>query len=231
MHILGNMFGLFFFGQALENRWGWKEFLRFYLLTIVLGFIAFSGIQQLQHLVNADFPLEIPCLGASGAVTACIVMFCLYYPKQTVLLFGFVPMPAYVLGAIIVGSDLLGALGGSGEGTHHTAYEVHLARTAFALAYWGLRWNLGRLPRLAWVEDRLGSLFGQQKGSRLRSSVPSHALRVHAPDDQDDLEEWEVEAEVDRCLSKISISGLDSLTPRERQILEEHSRRLKQKQR
>src|SRR4029434_4392464 len=37
LHIACNMLGLYSFGRELENKYGWKEFLRFYLLAIVLG--------------------------------------------------------------------------------------------------------------------------------------------------------------------------------------------------
>jgi membrane associated rhomboid family serine protease len=40
-HLLGNMIGLWFFGAALENAWGSKKFLFFYLATGV-----FAGITQ-----------------------------------------------------------------------------------------------------------------------------------------------------------------------------------------
>src|SRR6478672_11772718 len=41
-HILFNMIGLYCFGVPLEQRYGRNEFLRFYLVAVVLGFIVWS---------------------------------------------------------------------------------------------------------------------------------------------------------------------------------------------
>jgi len=39
-HILGNMFVLFIFGRDIEYRYGSKEFLRFYLTTLIVANVA-----------------------------------------------------------------------------------------------------------------------------------------------------------------------------------------------
>jgi len=55
MHILFNMFGLFMFGGILENRWGMKRFLNFYLIT-GLGAVALQmGVQayEVYHITGS----------------------------------------------------------------------------------------------------------------------------------------------------------------------------------
>lgn len=44
-HIFGNMLGLFFLGPAIEQRYGSREFLRLYLVLVVLAGLAWSAIQ------------------------------------------------------------------------------------------------------------------------------------------------------------------------------------------
>ena len=56
-HLFFNMFALYMFGRVLENTWGSKRFLNFYLLTAIC-----AGIIQL--LVEPSSPT----IGASGAV-------------------------------------------------------------------------------------------------------------------------------------------------------------------
>jgi membrane associated rhomboid family serine protease len=217
-HIGGNMLGLYFFGRAIEDRFGWKEFLRFYLLAIVLGGIVWC--LRMVFVVGPGGEREVAgklvqiyssyLLGASGGVTAVILLFCLLYPRATVLLMFVIPTPAWVLGLIIVVSDLFGrdAL---------VASDVHLVGAAFAWAYWYFAWNLGRLPGM----DGLGSLF--QSMRRSMKSKPD--LRVVDPEAHYE----DLDAEADALLDKVKRLGQESLTARERRTLEAYSRRMRQK--
>ena len=49
-HIIFNMIGLWCFGSALEERYGKKEFLCFYLTAIVLGGVAWSARATLSQM-------------------------------------------------------------------------------------------------------------------------------------------------------------------------------------
>src|SRR5215510_14867541 len=72
-HIFFNMLGLYVFGMRLEERYGRKEFLRFYLTAIVLGFVVWSAS---NYLLAARGGVQLdqipPCIGASGGVTAAV---------------------------------------------------------------------------------------------------------------------------------------------------------------
>src|SRR5439155_17454256 len=71
-HILFNMLGLYFFGTPLEERYGRREFLRFYLTAIVLGFIVWSATNYLMAGTAAG---NVLCYGVSGGVTASLLLF------------------------------------------------------------------------------------------------------------------------------------------------------------
>src|SRR5947207_12086470 len=66
-HIVFNMLFLWWFGSDVETIYGTKEFLAFYLVSALLGGLAFLGWSFAQHQVAL-------CLGASGAVTAVMVL-------------------------------------------------------------------------------------------------------------------------------------------------------------
>jgi len=205
-HILGNMIGLFFLGAAVEQRYGQKEFLRIYLAMIV-----FAGIVWAASVVLTDGNLANSVVGASGGVVGVVILFALNYPRQTVLLMGVLPMPAWLLGVLIVVGDLFGSF----DDTHQVAVQAHLAGAAFAFLYWRLGWNLTRLT------DKFtsGKLF--QRRPR---------LRVHDPDDDvPDRKEVAREAELDRILDKIRREGEENLTRKERRTLQNESRRLREK--
>src|SRR5439155_19493724 len=81
-HILFNMLGLYCFGLPLEDRYGRREFLRFYLTAVVLGFIVWSAS---NYFLAPQDGRDFQCYGASGGVTAATLLFCLLYPRATLL--------------------------------------------------------------------------------------------------------------------------------------------------
>jgi membrane associated rhomboid family serine protease len=123
-HLGGNMLYLFIFGDNLENKLGHVKYLFFYLLT--------GGIASLSHVFATYFQGSntlIPCLGASGAISAVLGAYVYLFPqnKVRVLLFYFPMMvPAFIaLGAWIVFqvASGMGFLGGKGDGV---AYAAHI---------------------------------------------------------------------------------------------------------
>ena len=205
MHLIFNMLSLYFLGHAIESLYGRKEFLRIYLTAIVVSGLAFL----LSALLLRSNRI---CVGASGAVTTVVMLFILNFPRQKLALFGVLEIPAWVLGVILIVTDLLRAL----DPSSRVAVETHLMGAAFAAAYFYGKWNLGNLS-------------ARVTGRRPR-------LEVHDPDD-DDLEvdlkvdtKWErLQAEGDRLLEKIKRDGQDSLSWGERRTLKKYSQELRQR--
>ena len=206
MHIFWNMVGLWIFGRQIEDVYGSKEFLRIYLVAMVLGGLVWAIRAQMTGGAGS-------VVGASGAVTAIILLFCIHFPKQTVLLMMVLPVPAWVVGAMIIIGNLVG-LRASGE---NVAYDVHLVGAAFAIAYYRFGWHLGRwLPSFSWPATRKGGLFARRP-----------KLRVHRPT-ENALSDFErLEAQADQLLEKVNQNGFDSLTAREQQVLEDYARRMR----
>lgn len=219
-HIIFNMLGLWFFGKDIEDVYGRKEFLRLYLVLLVVGSVCWALINRLQGNMFGDV------VGASGAVAGIIVLYALHFPQRTILLMFVLPVPAWLVGVLLVVGDALGSLGSGapGEGGMNVAYSIHLVGAAFAFLYYRFGWNLGRLTpsgfSLAWLKPR----------PRLRVHDPGEAGEDEesrpAADDEQTLSE-----EVDRILEKIHQQGESSLTRRERRILEDASRRYQQRRR
>lgn len=220
-HIFGNMLGLYFFGRPLEDQLGKREFLRFYLLAIVLGNLIWAIRQYVTFDVDqtlmAGMPRQIwpTLLGASGGVTACIVLFIVRNPRATLLANLMVPIPAWLFGVIFIAADMLGMFFDATKKTQ-VAYDVHLVGAAFGAAYWYFGWNF------RWIPGFDG--FGRNSKAK-RWFKPRPELKVHDPEAfYEDLD-----AEADRLLAKVHEQGESSLTPREKKILEDYSRRLRQK--
>ena len=209
-HVLFNMLGLWFLGGEVERRLGRAEFLRFYLLAIVVGSVVWGVRNYFQFGPEA----QIRLLGASGAVTAVVMLFVYYFPKRTILLMFILPVPAWVLGVIIIVGNLMfpDSIAGSDA---KVAWDVHLLGAAFATLYFFGRWNLGRFsPSLPNVKH----VFRRRR------------LKVHRPPESE-VDYGQLDAEADRILDKLHREGEGSLTRKERRTLEAYSRRMKQKHR
>jgi membrane associated rhomboid family serine protease len=199
-HIVWNMLGLFFFGREVEWRYGRREYLLFYLAGIMVAGLVWT----IAEIPGGSHAIA---LGASGGVTAVVILFAFNFPYRTVLFMFFLPMPMWVAAVIFVAVDAYGAVNRSGN----VAFTAHLGGALFAFLYY--KWG-GRLERI--MPDR--SLL-----ARLR---PRPKLRVHRPEAE---EEATTDSRVDEVLKKIQEHGQDSLTYGERRILEEASREYQKK--
>jgi membrane associated rhomboid family serine protease len=200
-HILFNMITLWFFGRAVEYRYGKREYFIFFLAAVVFAgvtWIVGDFIAQKQWLANHQI------LGASGGIMALLVLFCLNFPHQLIYIWGILPIPAWVLAVLYVGNDLMGTLGHHAAGGTNVAFTAHLGGALFALLYYQSGMRLERLL---------------PSGAMLEGLKPKPKLKVHDPESAEETDEA-----VDEILKKIQAQGRDSLTRRERRILEEASR-------
>lgn len=208
-HVGFNMFGLFIFGRAVEERMGRGEFLRFYLVSMFVGGVI-GSLTYWAMGVSAGL-----VIGASGAVMAVTIMFACYYPHTNILLMMVFPVKAWIVAVVFVASNLLGSISmlyGQDQQDGGTAFTVHLAGIAFALLYHFQNWNLRFLD----VSNYQG---------RVERSVRRTRLKIHDPDEKLRREEEDVDA----ILAKIHQSGEESLTRSERRTLEKHSRRQRER--
>jgi membrane associated rhomboid family serine protease len=133
MHLAGNMWFLWIFGDNIEHDLGRTRYIAFYVLT---GIIA-----SLTHVfLNATGEAaEIPSLGASGAISGVLGAYLLLHPHRrvTVLLLrilvnvpGYVAVGIWFLFQVISGLGLLGGAAGTGG----VAYGAHIGGFLAGLA-------------------------------------------------------------------------------------------------
>jgi rhomboid family protein len=124
-HLLGNMLFLWIFGDNIEDVLG---HLRYFFYYIICGVIASLSHVGVSYALNHD--LEVPSLGASGAISGVLGGYMLLFPyrRVTVILFRFLTqVPAFVaigiwfLFQIINGLGMLGDASGGG-----VAYGAHI---------------------------------------------------------------------------------------------------------
>jgi membrane associated rhomboid family serine protease len=87
-HILMNCFVLWMFGSPLAMAWGPKRFLRFYLVCGIGAGAVIATLPYLLYGIGAASPmgLEIPTVGASGAIYGVILAYSLTWPERTIML-------------------------------------------------------------------------------------------------------------------------------------------------
>lgn len=208
-HLLFNMIGLFFFGYELERWLGRKEFLRFYMATIVFGGLIFA-------IMNIRNP-NMACLGASGGVVGVLILFILKFPHRTVYLY-FFPVPAWLLGLIIVGSDLYGLV----SQQKGIAFSVHLAGAGFAYLYYQNRWNLGR----TWQNFKRPFGFLSGKSSKSGPKLHKNDADETAPPKN---EEDRYNERLDMILSKRNRFGEAALSREEKDFLNNAGKKFREK--
>lgn len=140
-HIFSNMFALWMFGSILENLWGPKRFITFYIACglgaalchmIVLyvenqhllqQFNTLNAFEQSQYRHALSLRLDEPTVGASGAVFGCLAAFGFLFPNTYIYLYFFIPLKAKWFVIIYAGFELTQAIQNSaGDNVAHVAH-------------------------------------------------------------------------------------------------------------
>jgi membrane associated rhomboid family serine protease len=205
-HIVINMLILWWAGSEVEDIYGPREFLSFYLAAALLSSAAYV-------VWDVYSGARAPALGASGAVTAVLVLFALHYPTRIVYFMFFLPVPVILLVTLYVLHDVLGLLGGRPGA--RIGFAAHLGGAAVGFLYYKLQWRFaGLLPtNWAWKLRRPRPRLRVYRGEAEPERVPvTTAAPRPMPDSQ-------LEAELDAVLEKVARHGKSSLTEHEQQVL------------
>ena len=216
-HILFNMMCLWFFGRALLDRLGNREFVTFYLLAAVVAGLSYLALQA------GIMRQPGSCKGASGAVMAVMALFAMWYPRQQLLLFGLLPIEArwLVVGYVAYDTQPIWAPLFGIEVQDRVAHAAHLGGLLFGFAYHIFEWRLSN-----WFSVRRVPAWWRERERR-------KSVRLYSPesDSAEASPEEELDEKVDDILRKITEHGEASLSARERKILSEASRRYRERSR
>lgn len=213
LHLAFNLLALFMFGGPVEDRFGTRSFIGFYLLCGMSGAL-------LSLLLVQGFAIGTPIVGASGAIYGVLVAFAWHWPDAPIYIFPLpVPIPAKWLVTFVFAVSLLLAVPGGG-GVAHLAHLGGMIAGFLYLKAQDMR--LGRAERhLRRVSEPSVLVTPVPRGRTVRGrggSAPQ-AKSQQPPDAR-------AHAEIDRVLDKISATGIESLTPAERKFLVEMSRHM-----
>jgi membrane associated rhomboid family serine protease len=207
-HIVFNMLILWWAGSEVEDIYGPREFLLFYLSAAVVSSAAYVLWDFLAHPAGE----RSTALGASGAVTATLMLFALHYPNRTVLLFFILPVPVLVMVVLYVALDALGLMGLRPE--ERIGFAAHLGGAAYGFLYYKFHWRVMNLWPSGWRRWKVGR---PRPTLRVFREEPEQ-VPVSAPAETSPSES-QLEAELDEVLAKVARQGKSSLTEREQQVL------------
>lgn len=242
MHLFFNMFALWMFGCVVENVWGPKKFL-FYYIVCGLGAGLFQEVAQfvtyaVQGLAAYDSAvidgIRIPMaaylnewttVGASGSIYGILLAFGMIFPEQRIFIFPLpVPIKAKWFVVLYAAIELFSALGVAHDNVAHIAHLGGMVVGFFLIRYWQKHPTAG-----------YGTMRGSQFFAQMRSNWEKRqgtTTRTQGPTYHDNNVDWTYNAqqkarqeEIDRILEKIKRSGYDSLTTEEKQKLFDSSRK------
>lgn len=158
-HLLFNMLALWMFGSILENLWGAKRFLIFYVLCglgaafLHLGVLyieladTFRALQQTspamignENYQNILDTANQATVGASGAVFGCLAAFGYLFPNSLIYVYFFIPVKAKWFVMIYAGLELwLGVNNSAGDNVAHWAHLGGALVGFLLVLYWNKR--------------------------------------------------------------------------------------------
>jgi membrane associated rhomboid family serine protease len=219
-HILFNMFSLWMFGIEVENYWGSKKFLYFYLTCGVAAGLCHLFISPLLGVLPA------PTIGASGAIYGVLAAFALLFPNRLIFLYFFIPVKAkYLVTFMIVMEFML--VNSVNSGIAHLAHlGGALAGLIFILADKNTHSEIKNLfNRSSYKTSKPFNPFGGAAEKFKRSRTDAEEAKFYDINKQNEEKEI-TQQDIDAILDKISQSGYQNLTDREKKILFEASKKM-----
>ena len=131
LHIFFNMFAVFMFGSAVEQLFGARRYLIYYLVCMV-G----AALMQLIVVSAANLP-PAPVVGASGAVFGLLLAYGMAYPRRELIIFPIpVPIQAWLAVTIYGALELYLGVTGTASGIAHFAHLGGMATGFVMIRYW-----------------------------------------------------------------------------------------------
>jgi hypothetical protein len=132
LHLLGNMWSLYIFGDNVEDRLGHSRYIVFYILCGVA-----SG---LSHLV-LNHHSQVPTIGASGAIAGVMGAYFVLYPRARILTLipiffipYFIEIPAFFFLGIWFLIQFMSAAGSQGQ-VGGVAWWAHVGGFVFGIIF------------------------------------------------------------------------------------------------
>ena len=217
-HLIFNMISLYAFSGTIENELGNGQFLVIYFASLLGG----SLFSLLIHKQHGDYS----AVGASGAVSGVIFASIALFPGVGIGFF-FLPIsiPGWLFGIVYVGFSLYGIKSKKDNIGHEAHLGGALARMAAALCMqpYALAENYITILIIAVPAIVFTWLIIKKPGLLL---IDNYFYKTHqdfySVEHKYNAEKTRKQREIDAILDKISKTGMDSLSPKEKKRLKQY---------
>ncbi len=211
LHLLLNCWAIYVFGRDVEETLGRPRFLTLYFSSGIIG-----GLFQALAGVLVDGHFAAPVVGASAGAFGLVAAFATLYPERPLMLLLFFVIPLSMRAKFLLLFSALLAVLGILFPMDNIAHAAHLGGMITGILF-------GRYA-MHWHWDWPQSLRASRPSLRPLVKVPRRTSGLWRQNqggvDEDLPPEEFLSKAVDPILDKISAHGIQSLTERERRILQ-----------
>lgn len=213
-HLIFNMVSLLFFSFQLEHTFGPLKFSILYFASLVGG----NLVALLIHRKNPSYA----CVGSSGAINGLIFASIAIFPGLQILF-----LPGWVFGLAFILFSIYGVRSGKDNIGHESHLGGALIGMLVAIAFKPSALTENTIPIiLMFLPTVAFMMIIITKPQLLFVDNYWYTHRYnYTVDDRYNARKRNTEQEVDRILDKINQQGINSLSRRERESLEEYSRK------
>ncbi|MBR1808556.1 MAG: rhomboid family intramembrane serine protease [Paludibacteraceae bacterium] len=217
-HLFFNMFAVFMFAAPLEQQWGSKRFLTYYLVSGIGAGIVQELVWWMMYGQTASLAVTI---GASGAVFGILFAFGWLFPDTKLFIFPIpIPIRARIFVIIYAFIELFAGLGNfSGDNVAHFAHLGGLLFGWLLILIWKRTdKSFGATPSNFNLKEWWARLKNKMSRKQ-KENNPYEGYHYQEPvsnNTDTDKEDDANRQEIDRILDKIRQSGYDSLTDEEK---------------
>lgn len=227
-HLFFNMFALWMFGNAIENAWGSKRFLIFYMVC-GLGAGAVQELVQYIHLTStlqgydsvrisatqvvstAEYLNMLTTVGASGAIYGILLAFGMTWPNSRIYIYFAIPIKAKWFVIFYGLIELFSGITSSDDGVAHFAHLGGMIFGLILILYW-------RKDEFNWFQK-----FKINRNKHYYSGGNTYSRPKS--DEQYNKERADDQKRIDEILDKIKDKGYESLTKEEKDFLFKQSKK------
>jgi membrane associated rhomboid family serine protease len=210
-HFAMNMLFLFFAGQMFLQFFSARRM----LYTYILGGLAGGILEILSTLLFPNAIQGHMVVGASGSIMALFIALAFYRPQLQVNLFGILPVRLYLLAALFLLQDFLSL--GNADSTAHFAHLGGALMGALTVQNPFSPKNI--VERSIKVGQKIENFWTDLFAKNKMTVVSRNPKRRPKSDEQYNAEQKQKQEIINEILDKISQSGYDSLSKKEKEIL------------
>lgn len=218
-HIFFNMFGLWMFGRIIEQVFGSRRFLTYYLVCGIGAGLMQEGVQYIDFAARGltDYVLTDgmrnalntwTTVGASGAIYGILLAFGMTFPEEKMFIIP-IPVPIkakfFVVGYAVI--ELLSAVLRSRDGVAHMAHLGGMLFGLLLILYWKGTFRRWQKAFRGWTDSLSKPKMKVTHRGKFADEMDYNARRKA----QDE--------EIDRILEKVKKRGYGGLTETEKRKL------------